>query len=151
MRRAPRLLILGGAILAAPYFVVDSSHAQEVHPQQGERIRVEVGPATAAPFQDETLVANGPIYGAMRLPLDGIESLHVERRKSTAYAIAKGGLVGTAFGVGMWRFLDILCRTGCDSGLGSAWFPAAVSGALVALVVGTRAPGRQWISVPLPR
>ena len=138
--------------------------AQEVGPRQGDRIRVELRPSTAGPlglgspleglfimYQDSALIASGPSAGAVRLPLRDIESLQIARSRSTTYSVARGALAGTAFGVGMWQFLKVLCRSGCDSGLGSAWLPATITGGLVALIVGTRAPGHHWVRVPLPR
>lgn len=137
----------------------------QTYPEQGDRIRVELGPdlvrssnlpslweGTFMTFQGESLVVRGGSPPrAMRVPFDGIRSLAVERERSAAYAVAKGGLFGAAAGVGAWQFLKILCRSGCDDGLSSAWLPGVVTGGLIALIVATKTPGRHWVGASLPR
>lgn len=123
-------------------------------------MRVELIPTAVAPpgvsspwegtfltFRDDALVASNPLGGALALPLEEIRSLDVERPRSSAYTIGRGALVGTAFGIGMWQFLNLLCRSGCDSG--NTWLPAAGAGTLVGVLVAVKAPGRHWVSVTL--
>lgn len=144
--------------------LADPTGAQEL-PTQGERIRVELDPALTASsaltstweatflmFQDRALVATGDFGGPRRVPFDGIQTLQVERDRSTRSAIVRGAAVGAAFGLGMWGFLRILCRSGCGGGSDSAWLPAAISGTGVAVIVGWRsASGGRWVQVSLPR
>lgn len=147
-------IVLTGCLLAAP------ASAQDAGPRRGERVRVELEPtAVVAPgvtspwegtflmFRDDALITDNPYGGAVALPLDDVESLYVERPRSRAHTIGKGALIGTAFGIGMWQMLNILCRSGCDSG--SDWLPATGAGALVGLLVVVKAPGHHWVSVSL--
>lgn len=141
--------------------VISDPAVAQATPQQGDRIRVELRPtpgAVGSPwegrflmFQGRSLVATDEIGGPQRLPFDGIESLYVERDRSTRSAIMRGAAAGAAFGLGMWGFLHILCRSGCDGGFDSAWLPATVTGTLVAGIVAKRsASGGHWVQVSLP-
>lgn len=158
--KATALLSRWGGVVLAVCLLAAPASAQDAGLQQGERVRVELRPAAAAPpgitspleatflmFRDDALITDNPYGGALALPLDDVESLYVERPRSRAHTIGKGALVGTAFGIGMWRMLNILCRSGCDSG--SDWLPATGAGALVGLLVVVKAPGRHWVSVSL--
>lgn len=158
--KAAAFLSRWGGIVIAMCLLAQAADAQDADPQQGERVRIELSPAAAAPpgvtspwegtflmFRDDALITDNPYGGALALPLDDVESLYVERPRSRAYRIGKGALVGTAFGIGMWQMLNILCRTGCDSG--SDWLPATGAGALVGLLVVVKAPGRHWVRVSL--
>lgn len=158
--KATALLSRWVGIVIAVCLLVEPASAQDARPQQGETIRVELTPtAVLAPgitspwegtflmFRDDALITPSPYGGAVALPLDEIESLYVERPRSRAYTIGKGALVGTAFGIGMWQVLSILCRSGCDSG--NDWLPATGAGALVGLLVVVKAPGHHWLRVSL--
>lgn len=158
--RATAFLSRWVGIVIAVCLVVEPANAQDARPEQGERVRVELTPtAVVAPgvtspwestflmFRDDALITPNPYGGAVALPLDDIEALYVERPRSRAYTLGKGALFGTAFGVGMWQVLSILCRSGCDSG--SDWLPATGAGALVGLLVVVKAPGHHWVRVSL--
>lgn len=133
-------------------------------PAAGERIRVLLDGETArglgvtSPWEGTLLtvrsgelVANDPRIGrVLALPADGIEALQVRRSRAAVHALKRGAVVGVAFGVGMWQFLGILCRSACDGFLGSAWLPASVTGTVVGLLVAGQGPGAQWVPAPLP-
>ena len=139
--------------------------AQEVQPNPGERIRVDLSPAAVtllsltSPWegsfvmvQERALVVEHPNTGAMRLPVDAIQSLQVERARSRARSVGLGAGAGAAFGVGMWQFLAILCGAGCDAGDASTWAPATAAGLVVGWVVGVKASrGRHWVNASVPR
>lgn len=159
-----RLLSCWAGVVVAACAAAEPSEAQDVHPQPGERIRVELSSTSALPvdlpspwegtfvmFRDEALIGTSAFLPPLAMPLADIRSLEVERRRSRAHTVAKGALVGTAFGVGMWKFLGTLCRSGCDSDFGSAGLPATLTGGVVAVLVGVLAPGRHWVTAELPR
>jgi hypothetical protein len=135
--------------------------AQEPPPNPGERIRVELSP-TAPPglpsqwegvfvtVRQNNIVASNPYYGGVAVPLNAVQSLSVERSRPRSYSWVRGVVSGGAFGIGMWRFLRVLCRKGCDGGLGSAWLPAAASGLGVAMLVSGQGPGTHWVRAGLP-
>ncbi|MBW3535005.1 MAG: carboxypeptidase regulatory-like domain-containing protein [Gemmatimonadetes bacterium] len=134
-------------------------------PTPGERIRMELVPhvgeelGLASPFEGtfltvrgDDLLANDPSRGGrtLALPLSGLEAVHALRERHPRHAMKRGAIAGTAFGVGMWQFLAILCGSGCDSGSASTWFPATVVGAFVGFMVGAQGPGTHWVDVPVP-
>ena len=140
-------------------------YAQGTPPQPGEHIRVRLSgsaadrlrlppslEATFVMFQGPNVVADTPFSGALRLPLDDVESVEVERRRGMRSAIAIGSGAGAALGVGMWQFLAVLCGSGCDTGDASTWGPAIATALGVGIFVGARASsGRRWVRVELPR
>lgn len=134
-------------------------------PTPGETIRMELAPRVgeelglASPLEGtfltvrgDDLIANDPSRGGRMLavPLDGLQAVHALRERHPRHALTRGAIAGTAFGVGMWQFLAILCGSGCDSGSASTWFPATVVGAFVGFIVGSQGPGTHWVDVPVP-
>ena len=137
--------------------------AQEAPLSPGETIRLQVESRAAwnlgldSPMEgvflmvlEDALVASSPYYGRLAVPLSAVEALEVQRARKRSHVFVRGGIVGGAFGVGMWQFLKILCRSGCDNGLGSAWLPAAVSGLFVGALVAGQGPGTHWVPAELP-
>lgn len=156
-RHASAALLLF-ALLALP-----GLGTSQTGPNPGERIRIEMGPQTAgalgvtSPWEgtfimvrQDALVASNPLSGGMALPLSGVQAIQVRRRRATSHALVRGTLAGTVFGVAAWRFLRVLCRTGCENGVGSAWAPALGSGLLVALLVAGQGPGEHWVYIDVP-
>lgn len=101
--------------------------------------------------RQNALVTRSPYVGPLALPLTAVRRLEVQRARGAAYAALRGGIAGGAFGVGMWQFLRILCRTGCDGGLGSAWLPATATGLVVGLLVAGQGPGTHWVRAAVPQ
>lgn len=133
-------------------------------PRPGEPVRIRLTDSAAdrlrvtspleATFitrQGPDLVAETPFSGPVRLPVDEIEALEVERARSLGSAVAIGAGAGAALGLGMWQFLAVLCGAGCDSGDASTWGPAIASALLVGIFVGARASsGRRWVRTSFP-
>lgn len=133
-------------------------------PVPGERIRAQLDTevterlrldspweGTFLSVRDGNLVANDPSLGrAVVVPSSGVEALQVQRQRDRIHAFKRGVFAGTAFAVGMWKFLDVLCGDRCGGGTESAWFPASIAGVVFGVLVGARGPGTHWVDAPLP-
>jgi hypothetical protein len=133
-------------------------------PASGERIRMDLDPAVRASIglsspwegtflmvRDGELVANDAALGrAVAVPLSAVQTLHVRRERAGIHAVRRGAIAGAAFGTGMWLQLRILCRSGCEGVLGSAWLPATVTGLFFGALFAGQGPGEHWVSARLP-
>ena len=158
-----RAVSLGVGLLLETWLAAAPAGAQETPLAAGETIRVQLGSQVAGTLgvptpmeavfimvREDALVASSPYYGRIAVPLSAVESIRVQRTRSRSHALLKGGIAGAAFAVGMWQFLEVLCRDACSGGIKSAWFPATVSGVFVGGLVAGQGPGTRWVDATLP-
>lgn len=133
-------------------------------PEEGEPVRLELNEEARAetglgsPWEgtflearEGELIGRDPTFGrAVAIPLDGVEALQVRRERGPIHALRRGAIAGGLFGTGMWLQLRILCRSGCEGVLGSAWFPATVTALVFGALFAAQGPGEHWVSAPLP-
>lgn len=129
-------------------------------PVDGESIRLQLAPGTPAGVPSpwvgiflstgpDALVARDDLSGrAVSIPIDAIEALHVSRAKESIDAYRRGLLWGGVAGAGTSGFLRLLCELTCRGGgdTESVALPGLVIGVVVAAMVTTQGPGREWVS-----
>lgn len=142
-----------------------AAEQQTLTPVRGETVRIGIDARSAGVLsrespievtflafqEDNIVVADLRTERRMAVPFSGVTGFQVMRDHPANRANIRGALAAGAFGTGMWFFLRILCRSGCDNGLGSAWFPAAATGVAVGLMVKSRGPGSGWRDADLPQ
>lgn len=133
-------------------------------PVSGEHVRMQLDANVAeslgltSPWEgtfrgvlDGQFLADDPATGRpVALPLTGLDVLHVERLRGRGHAAYRGAVAGVGVGALTWVALRILCRSGCDGGVDSPWFPATLAGLFAGGLVGLQGPGRQWVEAPVP-
>jgi hypothetical protein len=139
--------------------------AQALPLASGDQIRVELSELMAArtslesPWEGTFMMQRGDTllgrstYGfdSVLLPLSDVQAVYARRDRGPAYAVVRGAVAGTIFGVLGWQFLNVLCRSACEEGIDNAWVPAAGAGLVLAVLVGGQGPGQRWVRVDVPR
>jgi hypothetical protein len=133
-------------------------------PVSGEHVRMQLDADVAeslgltSPWEgtfrgvlDGQFLADDPATGRpVALPLNGLDVLQVERLRGRGHAAYRGAVAGIGVGALTWVALRILCRSGCDGGVDSPWFPATLAGLFAGGLVGLQGPGRHWVETPVP-